>query len=100
MKRARKRQRIKAKATKERPTIKKPAKSRTKARKAARTLARTNLEPLDDLIAAAAQALDLKVERAWEPAIRANLRVIFNQLALVNEFELPDDIEPAPVFEA
>jgi hypothetical protein len=100
MKRARKRS-TKAKAVRRRsPAAKKRTKSRTKTGHSARARAADGREPLDDLIAAAAHALDLKVEPAWKSAIRANLSVIFDQAALVNDFALPDDIEPAPVFEA
>ena len=57
-------------------------------------------DPLDAFIDAAARALDLPVEPAWRPAIRANLQVTLRQAALVSEFALPDDAEPAPVFRA
>jgi len=57
-------------------------------------------DPLDDFIDAAAGALNLPVEPAWRPAIKANLQVTLRQAALVSEFALPDDAEPAPVFRA
>jgi len=80
--------------------MKKRAKSRTKSGQAARTRADKNLEPLDDLIAVCARILDLKLDPAWEPAIRTHLRIALDHAALVNEFALPDDTEPAPIFEA
>jgi hypothetical protein len=46
------------------------------------------------------QALDLPFEPAWQPAIKANLAVTLRQAALVTDFPLPDDAEPAPVFQA
>ena len=55
---------------------------------------------LDAYIDAAAQALGLAVKPEWKPAVRANLDVTFKLAALVAEKELPDDAEPAPVFEA
>jgi hypothetical protein len=55
---------------------------------------------LDDFIAASARALELPVDPAWYPMIRVNLEVIFRLAALVAEFKLPDDAEPAPVFRA
>jgi hypothetical protein len=55
---------------------------------------------LDAFIAASACALTLPVDPAWQPAIRANLDMIFTLAALVADFNLPDDAEPAPVFEA
>jgi hypothetical protein len=57
-------------------------------------------DPLDDFILAAAKALDLPLEAAWQPAVKANLAVTLQQAALVAEFALPDEAEPAPVFRA
>lgn len=57
-------------------------------------------EPLDDYIDAVAGALALPVEEAWRPAIRANLEVSLQMGRLVEEFALPDETEPAPVFTA
>ena len=55
---------------------------------------------LDDYIDAVAQALALPIEEAWRPAIRANLEVSLRLARLVDEFALPDETEPAPVFTA
>ena len=55
---------------------------------------------LNSLIAASVHALDLPVDPAWHPAIRFNLEVTFRLVALVAGFPLPDDAEPAPVFQA
>jgi hypothetical protein len=55
-------------------------------------------EPLDDYIDAVAKALALPVEEAWRPAIRANLDVSLRLARLVDDFALPDETEPAPVF--
>ena len=57
-------------------------------------------DPLDDFISAAAKALDLPLEPAWQLAVEANLAVTLKHAALVAEFELPDEAEPAPVFRA
>jgi hypothetical protein len=57
-------------------------------------------DPLDDFISATAQTLALPVEPSWQPAVKTNLEVILRQAALFTEFSLPDDTEPAPVFEA
>jgi Protein of unknown function (DUF4089) len=57
-------------------------------------------DPLDDYITAAARALDLPIEPDWLPAIKANLAVTLRLGALVQEFDLPDEAEPAPVFRA
>ena len=55
-------------------------------------------EPLDDYINAVAKALALPVEEAWRASIRANLEVSLRLGRLVDEFALPDEAEPAPVF--
>jgi RNAse (barnase) inhibitor barstar len=55
---------------------------------------------LDALVDAAAKAMGLPIEPAWKPAIKANLQVSLRLAAIVEEFELPDEAEPAPVFEA
>ena len=57
-------------------------------------------KPLDDFIDAAARALDLPLESQWRAAVKANLQVTLRQGALVTEFALADDAEPAPVFRA
>ena len=54
--------------------------------------------PLDDFIAAAARALDLPLEPAWLPAVKANLEVTLRLATVVADFELPDTTEPAPVY--
>ncbi len=57
-------------------------------------------ESLDDYIDVVAKALALPVEEAWRPAVRANLEVSLRLARLVDEFALPDEIEPASVFAA
>ena len=57
-------------------------------------------DPLDDYIDAVAKALALPVEEAWRPAIKANLEVSLRLARLVDEFALPDESEPAPIFAA
>jgi hypothetical protein len=57
-------------------------------------------DPLDDYIAAAATALALRIEPAWQPAVRANLEFSLRIARLVDEFALPDETEPASVFAA
>jgi hypothetical protein len=57
-------------------------------------------DSLDDYIDAAAHALALPIEPAWKPAVRANLEFTLRLAAVVAEFPLPDEAEPAPVFEA
>jgi Protein of unknown function (DUF4089) len=55
-------------------------------------------DPLDVMIDTYAKILNLKVDKAWKPAIRGHLNVIFQLGALVQDFKLPYDAEPAPVF--
>jgi hypothetical protein len=57
-------------------------------------------DPLDNYIDAVGKALALPIEDAWRPAIRANLEVSLRMARLVDEFPLPDEIEPADVFTA
>jgi hypothetical protein len=57
-------------------------------------------EPLEDIVGAAAIALDLNIDPAWLPAVCENLRIILHFGARVSKFQLPDDAEPAPVFRA
>ena len=59
-----------------------------------------NPDPLDDFIAASARTLGLPMKPDWLPAVRVNLEVTLKHAALVAEFELPDDAEPAPIFTA
>jgi hypothetical protein len=55
---------------------------------------------LDDLITATADALALPIEPAWRPAVRAHIEVTLRLAKLVEDLDLPDDAEPAPVFRA
>ena len=57
-------------------------------------------DTLDEYIDAVAEALALRLEDAWRPAIRANLEVSLRLARLVDEFPLPDETEPASVFSA
>jgi hypothetical protein len=57
-------------------------------------------DSIDALVTASAQALGLTLDSAWHDSIAFNLRLILRHAALVDEFALPDDAEPAPVFHA
>jgi 1-carboxybiuret hydrolase subunit AtzG-like protein len=57
-------------------------------------------QTFDQLIDASAAALGLQIEPEWRAAIKANLAATLRLANLVAEFELPDEAEPAPVFEA
>ena len=75
-------------------------KASRKTRKAATPAKHPQHDPLDDFIIASARALDLRIDKAWMPAVRGNLAVTLRLAALVGAFNLPDDAEPAPVFKA
>ena len=55
---------------------------------------------LDAYVDASAVALGLTIAPEWRAAARANLAVSLRMGDLVDTFELPDDAEPAPVFQA
>lgn len=55
---------------------------------------------LDIFIDAVAASLGLPIDDAWKPAVRANLEVTLRLAKLVDEFPLPDEIEPAEIYEA
>ena len=57
----------------------------------------TNAE-LDAYVNAMARALGIAIAPEWRAAVKANLAVTFRMAALVAEFPLPDEAEPAPVF--
>jgi hypothetical protein len=70
------------------------------AREEERTLTARTADPLDDYIDAVGNALALRIDEAWRPAVRANLEVSLRLARLVDEFPLPDETEPASVFAA
>jgi len=57
-------------------------------------------DSFDDYIDAASGAIGLAIDEVWKPAVRANLATALTFARLVDEFPLPDDIEPASVFKA
>ena len=69
-------------------------------RKRAKPVKPAQGDPLDDFIAAGAEALDLTIDKAWMPAVRSNLAVTLRLAKQVTDLALPDDAEPAPVFRA
>jgi hypothetical protein len=54
----------------------------------------------DAFIDAISAFLGLEIEESWKPAVRANLEVTLRFAKLVDEFPLPDEIEPAEIYEA
>jgi len=55
---------------------------------------------LDSTIDSMANLLGLSIDPAWKPAIRSNLDVTLKMARLVDEFALPDEIEPAEIYES
>jgi hypothetical protein len=82
---------------KKQATARKPAKP---AKRKAAAKPPDKPQPLDDFIAAGARSLDLTVDPAWLPAVRAHLEVTLRHGAAVAGFALPDETEPAPIFKA
>jgi len=78
----------------------KKRKVRVNSAKKAKASAPQQRDAPDAMVAAAAQALQLPVDPAWHANVKFNLQLILRHAALVDEFPLPDDAEPAPVFRA
>lgn len=55
---------------------------------------------LDSYIDAAAAVLRLDVKPEWKASVHANLAVTLRMARQVEDFALPDEAEPAPVFTA
>jgi hypothetical protein len=84
-----------------RKTGRKAKSAHAKRPRPARAAAKAKREDsIDALVTASAQALGLTLDSAWHDSIAFNLRLILRHAALVDEFALPDDAEPAPVFHA
>jgi hypothetical protein len=75
--------------------------ARAKRRRPARSAANTKPgNSIDTFVVASARALGLALDPAWHDSVAFNLGLILRHAALVDEFALPDDAEPAPVFHA
>jgi Protein of unknown function (DUF4089) len=55
---------------------------------------------IDALVETGAKAIGLPLDPAWHAGVKFNLQLILRHAALVDEFSLPDDAEPAPVYHA
>jgi hypothetical protein len=87
----------KAKSVRAKP-IGKRAAARSRARRA--PIESQHGDFVDALMVASAQALGLTIDPAWRDAVKFHLRLVLDHAAKVDEFPLPDDSEPAPVFHA
>jgi hypothetical protein len=81
-------------------SVTRKAKTARWTRTPARPLRAKKPDAMEALLAASAQALALPIDPAWHVRVKLNLQLIFRYAALVEEFALPDDTEPAPVFRA
>jgi len=75
-------------------------KARSPARSAGAPKRPGKPDALDTLVTGGAQALALPIDPAWHDNIKFNLHLVLTMAARVEEFALPDDAEPAPVFRA
>ncbi len=57
-------------------------------------------DPLGAMAAASAKTLGISVDPAWQKDVVFNMRLIMRHAARIDEFSLPDEAEPAPVFRA
>jgi hypothetical protein len=76
------------------------AKSARRARTPGGPVRARKPDAIGTLVAAASQALALPLEASWQSGVTFNLQLLFKHATLVDEFSLPDDAEPAPVFRA
>jgi hypothetical protein len=58
------------------------------------------VDAIDRLVRAAAATLDLPLDPTWHAGVAFNLHLIMRHASLIDEFALPDESEPAPVFHA
>jgi Protein of unknown function (DUF4089) len=65
-----------------------------------KAVAKPQRDALDAMMIASAQTLGLTLDPSWQASIKFNLQLVLRHGALVDEFPLPDDAEPAPVFHA
>jgi hypothetical protein len=66
----------------------------------ARPLRATKAHAIETLVVATAQTLALPLDPAWHNDVKRNLRLLCVHAALIDDFTLPDESEPAPVFRA
>jgi hypothetical protein len=57
-------------------------------------------DALDMLVTAQTAALNLPIDPSWHGAVKVNLQLILRLGAMVDDFALPDDAEPGPIFHA
>jgi hypothetical protein len=85
--------RKKAKPASAKRAVKTPPKKR-------KTIRAPKVDPLGAIVTANAASLGLPIETAWRDSVISNLGLIMRHAALVDEFALSDEAEPAPVYRA
>jgi hypothetical protein len=83
-----------------RKSILRKPKTARRLRAPARPLRAKKPDAIATLVAASAQALALPLEPGWHAGVKFNLQLLLTNAAHVDEFLLPDETEPAPVFRA
>ena len=83
-----------------RPKRVKAARKAGRKDSARKKAARPARDPLQDFIVSAARTLDLAIEPGWMDAVRGHLKITLDHGLKVAAFALPDEAEPAPMFEA
>jgi hypothetical protein len=75
-------------------------KSTRRANRQARPARAGKPDTVGTLVAAASQALALPVEASWRAGVTFNLQLLFKHAALIDQFSLANETEPAAVFRA
>ena len=83
-----------------RKSISRKAKSARRGRRPARPHRARKPDAIGTLVTADAIALALPMDPSWHPGVSFNLQLLLKHAALIDEFSLADDAEPAPVFRA
>jgi hypothetical protein len=82
----------------------KPTKHKTKStgrsRMAGRPARAKKADAVERLVTAAGETLALPIDASWRAGVAFNLRLLLKHAALIGDFALPDEAEPAPVFRA
>ncbi len=60
----------------------------------------STFDPVQSFVDASATLLGLEIAPEWMTGERNNLEICFGFARLIEQFPLPDGIEPAPVYEA
>jgi 1-carboxybiuret hydrolase subunit AtzG-like len=86
--------------SKSRKPMRRKAKPAQRASRQARQPRVKKPDAVGTLAAAASQALALPIEASWRAGVMFNLQLLLKHAALVDQFSLPDETEPAAVFRA